>query len=196
MSDRLDHLDYMLNKVNELDIGTSDKYIGGMKQEKLDIAEKADIIFSTYSMSSEALDISSLNTIILSTSRKNVEQSVGRILRNQKPPYDKLNIMMKVEAFSDVLDQTKGVELSKMLWLRSQNSEVWLDRRTTYTRSLAVMSMAGYILGLGDRHPSNLLLDRISGRIVHIDFGDCVSILNMYNFLVFSIVLLLNFYLL
>ena len=56
-------------------------------KEKLDIAEKADIIFSTYSMSSEALDISSLNTIILSTSRKNVEQSVGRILRNQKGNY-------------------------------------------------------------------------------------------------------------
>ena len=87
LSDRLDHLDYMLNKVKELEIGTSDKYIGGMKQEKLDIAEQADIIFSTYSMSSEALDISSLNTIILSTSRKNVEQSVGRILRNQKGNY-------------------------------------------------------------------------------------------------------------
>jgi superfamily II DNA or RNA helicase len=87
LSDRLDHLDYMLNKVKELDIGSSDKYIGGMKQEKLDIAEQADMIFSTYSMSSEALDISSLNTIILSTSRKNVEQSVGRILRNQKGNY-------------------------------------------------------------------------------------------------------------
>ncbi|KTF86859.1 hypothetical protein cypCar_00039870 [Cyprinus carpio] len=27
---------------------------------------------------------------------------------------------------------------------------VWFDRRTNYTRSLAVMSMVGYILGLGD----------------------------------------------
>mmetsp|Transcript_20799 Transcript_20799/g.32070 ORF Transcript_20799/g.32070 Transcript_20799/m.32070 type:complete len:154 (+) Transcript_20799:937-1398(+) len=35
------------------------------------------------------------------------------------------------------------------------------------------MSMVGYILGLGDRHPSNILLDRYSGKIVHIDFGDC-----------------------
>lgn len=47
-----------------------------------------------------------------------------------------------------------------MLWLKSRNSEVWLDRRTTYTRSTAVMSMVGYLLGLGDRHPSNLMLDR------------------------------------
>mgnify|MGYP002630022553 CR=1 FL=1 len=35
------------------------------------------------------------------------------------------------------------------------------------------MSMVGYILGLGDRHPSNILLDRFSGKIIHIDFGDC-----------------------
>lgn len=33
--------------------------------------------------------------------------------------------------------------------------------------------MVGHILGLGDRHPSNLLLDRLSGAIVHVDFGDC-----------------------
>ena len=52
-------------------------------------------------------------------------------------------------------------------------SEEWLERRTNFTRSLAVMSMVGYILGLGDRHPSNLMLDQISGRILHIDFGDC-----------------------
>jgi phosphatidylinositol kinase/protein kinase (PI-3 family) len=61
----------------------------------------------------------------------------------------------------------------QVLWLKSRNSEVWLDRRTNYTRSTAVMSMVGYLLGLGDRHPSNLMLDRFSGKLVHIDFGDC-----------------------
>ncbi len=55
-------------------------------------------------------------------------------------------------------------------------SEEWLERRTNFTRSLAVMSMVGYILGLGDRHPSNLMLDQISGRILHIDFGDCFEV--------------------
>jgi FKBP12-rapamycin complex-associated protein len=33
--------------------------------------------------------------------------------------------------------------------------------------------MTGYILGLGDRHPSKLMLDRLTGKVVHIDFGDC-----------------------
>jgi serine/threonine-protein kinase mTOR len=34
----------------------------------------------------------------------------------------------------------------------------------------------GYILGLGDRHPNNLMLDRHTGKIVHIDFGDCFEV--------------------
>ena len=38
------------------------------------------------------------------------------------------------------------------------------------------MSMVGYILGLGDRHPSNLMLDRFTGKILHIDFGDCFEV--------------------
>ena len=38
------------------------------------------------------------------------------------------------------------------------------------------MSMVGYILGLGDRHPSNLMLDRYTGKILHIDFGDCFEV--------------------
>lgn len=43
------------------------------------------------------------------------------------------------------------------------------------------MSMVGNILGLGDRHPSNLMLDRHSGHIAHIDFGDCFEVLHSYS---------------
>lgn len=39
-----------------------------------------------------------------------------------------------------------------MLWFKSQSAEAWLYRRTNYSLSLSVMCMAGYILGLGDRH--------------------------------------------
>jgi FKBP12-rapamycin complex-associated protein len=92
------------------------------------------------------------------------------------PDYDNLTLMQKVEVFQYALDQTTGQDLCKVLWLKSKNSEAWLDRRTNYTRSLAVMSMVGYILGLGDRHPSNLMLDRFTGRVIHIDFGDCFEV--------------------
>lgn len=87
--------------------------------------------------------------------------------------YETCPLLNKVEIFRYAQNNTLGEDLQRVLWLKSQNSELWLERRTNYTRSLAVMSMVGYILGLGDRHPSNILLDRSSGKIIHIDFGDC-----------------------
>ncbi|KAI0660728.1 hypothetical protein C8Q70DRAFT_912237 [Cubamyces menziesii] len=50
---------------------------------------------------------------------------------------------------------------------------VWLASRTAYSRTAAVMSMVGYILGLGDRHCENILLDMMCGDVVHVDF-DCL----------------------
>ena len=96
-----------------------------------------------------------------------------RLMLGMAPDYDHLTVIQKVEVFEHALDSTSGEDLHRVLWLKSRSSEVWLDRRTNYTRSTAVMSMAGYILGLGDRHPSNLMLDRYSGKLLHIDFGDC-----------------------
>lgn len=99
-----------------------------------------------------------------------------RIMLQMAPDYDNLTLMQKVEVFSYAMDNTTGKDLYRVLWLKSKSSESWLERRTNYTRSLAVMSMVGYILGLGDRHPSNLMLDRITGKVVHIDFGDCFEV--------------------
>ncbi|KAH9164927.1 hypothetical protein AeNC1_018607, partial [Aphanomyces euteiches] len=99
-----------------------------------------------------------------------------RLMVQMAPDYEKLPIAHKIEAFENALNETTGQDLYKVLWLKSFNAEMWLDRRRNYTRSLAVMSMAGYILGLGDRHPGNLMLDRVSGKIVHIDFGDCFEV--------------------
>jgi FKBP12-rapamycin complex-associated protein len=99
-----------------------------------------------------------------------------RLMLQTSSDYDHLMLMQKVEVFEQAINSTTGDDLAKVLWLKSPSSEVWFDRRTNYTRSLAVMSMVGYILGLGDRHPSNLMLDRLSGRILHIDFGDCFEV--------------------
>uniref|UniRef100_UPI00358FB62C serine/threonine-protein kinase mTOR-like n=1 Tax=Myxine glutinosa TaxID=7769 RepID=UPI00358FB62C len=99
-----------------------------------------------------------------------------RIMLRMAPDYDHLTLLQKVEVFEHAVCNTAGDDLARLLWLKSPSSEVWFDRRTNYTRSLAVMSMVGYILGLGDRHPSNLMLDRLSGKILHIDFGDCFEV--------------------
>ncbi|EJD53664.1 hypothetical protein AURDEDRAFT_53550 [Auricularia subglabra TFB-10046 SS5] len=47
----------------------------------------------------------------------------------------------------------------------------WLASRTAYSRTTAVISMVGYVLGLGDRHSENILIDQATGDIVHVDFN-------------------------
>ena len=81
LSDRVEHLEALKARIDSRGLGTTDYYIGGMKDEKLKIAEKAQIILGTYPMASEGLDIPDLNTLFMTTSRREVEQSVGRITR-------------------------------------------------------------------------------------------------------------------
>jgi ataxia telangiectasia mutated family protein len=49
--------------------------------------------------------------------------------------------------------------------------ELWHEARMRYTRSVAVNSIVGHILGIGDRHCSNILIHEGTGEVVHIDFG-------------------------
>ncbi|CAH0725575.1 unnamed protein product, partial [Brenthis ino] len=99
-----------------------------------------------------------------------------QIMLGMASDYQKLMLKHKVEIFEYTLSQTPGNDLARLLWLKSPSAEAWFERRTNYTRSLAVMSMVGYILGLGDRHPSNIMLHRVTGKVLHIDFGDCFEV--------------------
>ncbi|KFA46746.1 hypothetical protein S40293_08118 [Stachybotrys chartarum IBT 40293] len=47
----------------------------------------------------------------------------------------------------------------------------WFEKRLAYTRSTAAISMLGHVLGLGDRHGHNILLDTKTGEAIHIDLG-------------------------
>ena len=49
----------------------------------------------------------------------------------------------------------------------------WFEARLTYSRSVATWSMVGHIVGLGDRHCENILIDTKNGECVHVDF-DCL----------------------
>ncbi|XP_043278372.1 serine-protein kinase ATM [Venturia canescens] len=51
------------------------------------------------------------------------------------------------------------------------SAETWFERRLAYVRSVATTSMVGYMLGLGDRHFSNILIDQTTAEVIHIDFG-------------------------
>lgn len=84
LSDRRGYLDETKEWLNEnLKKGCSGLYVGGMKPNELRDSQEKDIILGTFSMASEGMDIPKLNTIVLSSPKSDVVQSVGRILREK-----------------------------------------------------------------------------------------------------------------
>ncbi|KAG5468443.1 hypothetical protein LSCM1_02423 [Leishmania martiniquensis] len=73
------------------------------------------------------------------------------------------------------MENTPKNELRHIFWDHNDTCEQWLSYRQTYGQTLAAMSMVGYVLGLGDRHLNNLMLQG-NGTVVHIDFGDCFEV--------------------
>lgn len=51
------------------------------------------------------------------------------------------------------------------LWCSSTSAVEWWQMTQSYARSTAVMSMIGYIIGLGDRHLDNMLVDFTTGEV-------------------------------
>ena len=98
LSDRIEHLKLLKDRIDKKNITTTGFYIGGMKQKDLKIAENMQVIFASYGMASEALDIPELNTLFMVTSRREVEQAVGRVIRKIVP-----NIRPTIYDFVDQL---------------------------------------------------------------------------------------------
>ncbi|KAI6862737.1 hypothetical protein KC338_g6141 [Hortaea werneckii] len=76
----------------------------------------------------------------------------------------------RIKEYRAVCDQLPPV-LRHFFFERFEDPDVWFEKRTAYTRTTATISILGYVLGLGDRHIQNILLDEKSGEAVHIDLG-------------------------
>ena len=61
--------------------------------------------------------------------------------------------------------------LRQYLLLLAPSPEVFLTLRSTFAKSLAAFSICSYVVGVGDRHLENFLLDTRSACVVGIDFG-------------------------
>lgn len=51
-----------------------------------------------------------------------------------------------------------------------QDPHEWYEARTRFALSTAVWSAVGHVIGLGDRHSENILVDTSLGNCVHVDF--------------------------
>jgi superfamily II DNA or RNA helicase len=76
-------LKYLHDAITHRNIATVGYYIGGMKEKALKETEDKKIVIATYAMAAEALDIKTLTTLIMATPKTDIEQSVGRILRDK-----------------------------------------------------------------------------------------------------------------
>jgi len=89
---------------------------------------------------------------------------------------DSLLPIQRYEVLTKISAETSSAVLNEVFWLSSVDSEKWLKKVEQFSKTSAVMSIVGYILGLGDRHPSNLMIHRYRGTVIHIDLGDCFEV--------------------
>ena len=83
-----------------------------------------------------------------------------------------MSSIQKLELHRELCGLALDDDIRETLWLRSPNAELWLNATTNFARSSGLMSIIGYLIGMGDRHPSNILVMKGTGNVVHIDFSD------------------------
>jgi superfamily II DNA or RNA helicase len=103
-------------------------YIGGLKESELAEAAKKPVVIATYQLAHEGLDIPILDTVVLSTPKSDIKQSIGRIMRETQ---GKLNAPL----IYDIVDQ-------------------WSVLNSMFRKRLAVYKEGGYeISGVAEKEP-------------------------------------------
>ena len=74
---------YLHDAIQHRNIASVGYYVGGMKEAALKESENKQVIVASYALASEGLDIKTLTTLIMSTPKTDIQQSVGRILREK-----------------------------------------------------------------------------------------------------------------
>jgi len=119
-------LSYMFDVIRHNNICTVGYYIGGMKESALKESESKQVVLATYSMAAEGLDIKSLTTLFMITPMTNIEQSVGRILR-QKHEFAPIVV--------DIIDTHNNFQrqwLKRKSFYKKQNYKIIQTSSSTY----------------------------------------------------------------
>ena len=101
-------------------------YVGGMKQTDLAISSEKQIILATFQLASEGFNVPSLNTIIFASPISDIQQSIGRILREipEKRKYTPLCI----DIFDDFsIFKRKGASRLKFYNSNKYNVSFYVD---------------------------------------------------------------------
>lgn len=97
LSERRGHLLALEALLLEAGVGSVGWYVGGMKQSDLKESEGCDVLLATTVMAAEALDVPTLNTLVMATPMSSIEQAVGRIQRLR--PEDRAHVPVVIDVW-------------------------------------------------------------------------------------------------
>lgn len=122
ISDRKEQLKTLMMKCQELGASPDDMglFVGGMKKKDRDKAVSKLLIFTTYGMSQEGLDIERLDALFIASPRAHIEQTVGRILRY----FEGKNMPVVVDPVDTDIDEAKGWAYSRLKEYEALGAEV------------------------------------------------------------------------
>lgn len=124
LSDRRQHCEFL----HQCFPKNSGLYMGGMKEAELEASSKKKIIFATFSQAHEGLDIPTLDTVILATPKSDIQQSIGRVMRETPGKQNNPQIY-------DIVDQ-------------------WSILHAMYKKRLRVYKQGGFNLGKEEEEES------------------------------------------
>ncbi|KAG9455066.1 hypothetical protein H6P81_007970 [Aristolochia fimbriata] len=96
------------------------------------------------------------------------EKGIRRVISRGDWPHD-----VKRKVLLDLMNETPKQLLHQEIWCASEGFKAFSSKLKRFSGSVAAMSMVGHVLGLGDRHLDNILMDFCTGDVVHIDYNVC-----------------------
>lgn len=125
LSERLQHLAdletlfRLLWSRNTGPIPSTGYYVGGMREEELEDASEARVIFATKQFAEEGLDIPAIDTLFLTTPMADIEQASGRILRPFEGKKDPIVVDFRDDKMSYCLRmaQSREKQYLKFGWI-------------------------------------------------------------------------------
>jgi superfamily II DNA or RNA helicase len=117
-------LKYLHDAIEHRSIASVGYYVGGMKESALKETESKKVVIATYAMAAEALDIKTLTTLIMATPKTDIEQSVGRILREKHSSPIVVDIVDSHDLFQNQWRKRKTFykkENYKIIYVNSNN---------------------------------------------------------------------------
>lgn len=127
-------LKYLHDAVAHRNIATIGYYVGGMKESALKETESKKVVIATYAMAAEALDIKTLTTLIMATPKTDIEQSVGRILREKHSSPIVVDIV-------DSHDLFKNQWRKRKTFYKKENYKIIYTISTEYTTDLSTWTL-------------------------------------------------------